>query len=106
LLAFFLGSRCLAAFQQVRALRVLESLPRRPGFACPSCQTPPPAAPVWRCEGCGNTFDAFLNDAVCPHCRRPLPAISCVECGTSHPIESWKTNVRPEPRSNSPFIDI
>ena len=106
LLALFLGSRCLAAFGQARALHVLDSLPRREGFACPACHAAAPAAPVWRCEGCGNTFDAFLNQSVCPHCQRPLPTIGCVECGASHPIEKWKTHVRTEPRSNSPFIDI
>lgn len=105
-LAFFLGSQCVAALRQSQNLLVLQKLPRRPQFACYTCHTAPPVGAIWPCGQCGNAYDAFLTRAVCPHCQNGMDAILCVDCGAKHPIERWDTKVRAEPRSNSPFIDV
>ena len=107
LLAFFLGSQCIAALRHAGALLTLERLPTRTGFACPHCTHAPPAAAAWPCAACGHAFDAFLTDSVCPHCQTPLPAIACVHCGQAEPIERWArgTSRRP-PAGDSPVIDV
>lgn len=104
--AYFLGSQCFAALKHARSLLGLEQLPRRPEFACAHCHASPPAAAIWSCAKCGHTFDAFLTRAVCPHCQGRLEAILCVDCGTKQPIEKWETDIRREPLSGAPFIDV
>lgn len=103
--ALYLGRQCLNGFRQGRALQVLERLPRHAGFACPACHQAPPSGPIWLCRGCGHRFDAFLTSAICPHCRTPLPAIGCVDCGTENPIERWETGTPRRP-GDPPVIDI
>ena len=105
-LAFFLGSQCLAALRQARAQVALDRFPRHGEFRCPSCQSSPPVAAIWSCEKCGNTLDPFLTRGTCPHCQNVLPAIACVECGGKHPVEDWEKNVRPQSRSTKPYIDV
>lgn len=105
-LAFFLGSQCLAGLKQARALVALEELPRRSGFNCPTCHKAPPAVPVWACENCGNRFDAFATYGRCPHCQTARRLVSCLNCGTDHPIDRWDTNPRPQEPGNAPIIDV
>lgn len=104
-MAYFLGSGCVAGFRQARALLVLEKLTRHPGFACPACRTAPPAAATSLCPTCGHYFDAFATEAVCPHCRSTLAAIQCVHCGNSNPIERWD-NVPRARNTEGPVIDV
>ena len=106
LLAFFLGQQCFAGFRQAVALRVLEKLPRYAGYSCRSCQTSPPRGAIWLCQACGQRFDAFANDAVCPHCRNRLAAIACVECGTALPLERWENVPRARSADAPPIIDV
>jgi Zn-dependent protease len=89
-LAFFLGSQCVAGLRHGKALRELERLPRHDGFACPSCRQPPREGPVWLCPGCGNRFDAFLTRSICPHCQAALPTIRCIDCGAQHSVLAWE----------------
>ena len=42
LIAAYAGMNCWSGFKTARALRKLEKIPRRQGFACPSCRTAPP----------------------------------------------------------------
>ncbi len=105
LLAFFLGSQCLAGFRHAQALQTLEQLPRQKGFACPTCGAAPPDKPIWLCDRCGHRFDAFAAGAMCPHCQNVLPAIACIDCGAKHPIERWQTSPR-RAHGDGPFIDV
>jgi DNA-directed RNA polymerase subunit RPC12/RpoP len=68
---------------------LLEKLPRREGFACPSCGTHPPVGPLWKCAQCTQTFDTFQSMAVCPHCGAQFPNTMCGECHKMHPISEW-----------------
>lgn len=106
LLALVLGSQCLAAIRQGRALLALETLPRRSGFSCPACHAAPPAVSAWSCENCGNQLDPFATRAVCPHCQMAMARVRCIDCGTEHPFERWETNPRSRPRNDSPVIDV
>jgi Zn-dependent protease len=105
-LAFFLGSQCLAGLRQGRALLALDNLPRRSGFACPNCHVAPPAVPVWACAQCGNRFDVFATRGLCPHCQTAIRAVACVDCGTEHAFERWDKNPRPKARGDAPYIDV
>ena len=106
LLGFFLGSQCVAALRQARALVALENLPRRSGFACPNCHVAPPAVPVWQCAQCGNRFDVFATHGVCPHCQTAVHGVACLDCGMEHPLERWETNRRQQRHGDAPFIDV
>lgn len=86
--AFILMS-CWSGLKQARALARIAKLPRRAGFACPSCKTAPPLGPLWRCAKCGNAFDTFLSLGTCPHCGAQYQVTQCLDCGTSRPIGEW-----------------
>jgi Zn-dependent protease len=105
-LGLFLGSQCVTGLRQGRALLALENLPRRAGFACPSCQAAPPAVPVWACAQCGNRFDFFATQGLCPHCQTAVRVLSCIDCGVEHPLERWETRPRPKARGDAPYIDV
>lgn len=87
----FVALNCWAGFKQARALGRLAKLPRRAGFACPSCKTAPPVGAFWRCGKCGTTFDIFLNQAFCPNCQAQYNSILCLDCGAASPTASWMT---------------
>jgi len=91
IIAFFAGSQCLAGFRQARALSQLSRIPRRPGFACPSCHAAPPAIPCWGCDNCRFVFDTFETGAACPRCGKPFDVTSCIDCGAAHPFAAWRT---------------
>ena len=52
LIAAYAGMNCWSGFKTARALRNLEKIPRRQGFACPSCKNAPPIGQIWRCNKC------------------------------------------------------
>lgn len=91
ILAIFLGQRCLMGLREAKFLAAIERLPRHTGFACPTCHRAPPGGPIWLCQSCRRTFDPFSTNAVCPHCMAPQPTTSCINCGTTHPIDEWRT---------------
>lgn len=94
--AFFLYS-CWMGLQQAQALRRMERLPRREGFACPSCKMAPPVADLWICRHCGNRHDTFQTQAVCPLCGFRSATTTCPECGRAHPIGEWAVPVLSRP---------
>jgi predicted amidophosphoribosyltransferase len=65
-------------------------LPRRPGFRCPSCETAPPIGSWWKCAQCGNAFDTFETQGVCPHCGMQFVGTRCLDCGEMHTMEEWR----------------
>lgn len=89
IMAAFILMNCWGGLKQARALAKIAKIPRREGFACPSCQTAPPLGALWRCGKCGNAFDTFLTQAACPHCGTQYNATQCLDCGTSHPFSEW-----------------
>ena len=92
IMAAFILMNCWGGLKQARALARVAKLPRREGFACPSCKTAPPLGELWRCGKCGKPFDTFLTQATCPHCGTQYNATQCLDCGTSRPIAEWQAS--------------
>jgi Zn-dependent protease len=88
-IAVFMLINCWAGLRHAQALLRLARLPRRKGFACPSCRTEPLLGEKWKCGKCGQNFDTFLTGAVCPHCGAQYPTTMCGDCGKSHPMNEW-----------------
>jgi Zn-dependent protease len=88
-IAVFMLLNCWGGLRHAQALLKLSKLPRRQGFSCPSCKTPPPAGAYWKCGNCGQPFDTFQTGAVCPSCRTRFPATQCLDCGRQHPLTEW-----------------
>jgi len=88
-IAVFMLLNCWGGLRHAQALLKLSKLPRRQGFSCPSCKTPPPAGAYWKCGNCGQPFDTFQTGAVCPSCRTQFPATQCLDCGRQHPLSAW-----------------
>jgi len=88
-LAVFMLMNCWGGLQHARALLRFAKLPRREGFACPSCKTAPPLGEFWKCGRCGQAFDTFQTRAVCPHCAAQFAVTKCLDCGGLHPISEW-----------------
>ena len=89
-IAVFMLLNCWGGLRHARALLQLARLPRRPGFACPSCRTAPLLGEKWKCGHCELAFDTFLTGAVCPHCGAQYPTTMCGDCGKSHPMNEWR----------------
>lgn len=88
-IALYMLLKCWAGMQTARALAKLETLPRRPDFACPSCSQSPQIGNFWKCK-CGMRFDTFATQATCPQCGTQYPTTVCFNCRTQHPISEWK----------------
>jgi Zn-dependent protease len=95
LIAAYAGMNCWSGFKTARALRNLEKIPRRTGFACPSCRTAPPIGPIWRCNKCQTSFDTFETDGVCPQCSARFEKTTCLDCHQQAPIAEWQVGFRP-----------
>ncbi|MEY4939477.1 MAG: hypothetical protein RIQ93_1212 [Verrucomicrobiota bacterium] len=104
LLAFFLGQRCLASLREARSLNLLARIPRHVGFKCPACGEAPPGGAMWRCGSCGNAFNPFSTQAVCPHCQTRQSLTGCAYCGAENPLERWQTRSRRA--GDPPVIDV
>jgi Zn-dependent protease len=89
ILAAFMLLNCWGGLRHALALSRLAKLPRRDGFACPKCMTPPPAGELWKCRQCGRPFDTFQSGAVCPYCAAQFPVTTCLECGAVSPMSEW-----------------
>ena len=89
IVAVFISLNCWGGLKQAGALARIAKLPRREGFACPSCKTSPPLGELWRCGKCGKAFDTFLTQAACPHCGTQFNVTQCLDCGTSSPMPDW-----------------
>jgi Zn-dependent protease len=88
-LCVFILLLCWRGLMQARVLARVAKLPRRSGFACPSCRQAPIIGPLWRCEKCLQQFDTFANQAVCPHCGAQFAVTRCPECGNARPLAEW-----------------
>jgi Zn-dependent protease len=88
-LCVFILLLCWRGLMQARVLAKLAKLPRRSGFACPSCKQPPIIGPIWRCDRCRQPFDTFETQAACPHCGTPFAVTRCPECGRRFPWNEW-----------------
>jgi len=89
ILAGFILLNCWGGLMRARLLARVAKLPRRPGFACPSCRQPPVRGPFWRCAKCFKAFDTFDTGAVCPYCGTQFPVTRCVDCGAARPLSEW-----------------
>jgi Zn-dependent protease len=89
ILAAFILLNCWSGLRHAQALLKIAKLPRRPAFACPSCNTAPPIGGYWRCSACGTQFDTFETGARCPSCRTQFPVTGCLDCGRAFPIAQW-----------------
>jgi Zn-dependent protease len=89
LIAAYILMNCWGGFKSARNMILLEKLPRRQEFACPSCGAHPPAGPLWKCAQCTQNFDTFQSNAVCPLCGAQFPNTMCGECQKKHPISEW-----------------
>jgi hypothetical protein len=88
-ISIFMLMNCWAGLRHARDLLRMARLPRRQGFACPSCRSAPPAGAYWQCGLCGRPFDTFASGAICPHCAARLPMTGCLDCGEHHPMDQW-----------------
>jgi Zn-dependent protease len=91
-LAVFMLMNCWGGLQHARELLRLSKLPRREGFACPSCKMAPPPGDFWKCGNCRQPFDTFQTGAVCPHCGTRFAITRCLDCGELHPFEEWSAS--------------
>ena len=89
---------CWRGLTHARALARIAKMPRREGFACPSCKTAPPLGELWRCGKCGRAFDTFLTQGACPHCGTQFNVTQCLDCGTSSPDR--RLDAPPPPGNN------
>jgi Zn-dependent protease len=89
LISVFIVMNCWSGLQQARALSRLAKLPRRQGFACPSCKMAPLIGGFWACGHCGEPFDTFEAQGICPHCGARFDSTKCFECGRSHSLQEW-----------------
>jgi Zn-dependent protease len=89
LISIYLVLSCWGGLQHARQLLRMAKLPRRPGFACPSCRTAPPVGAYWVCGACKQPFDTFETGAVCPNCSTRFNSTRCLDCGEQRPINDW-----------------
>ena len=92
-MAVFILLNCWGGLKQAQALSKLAKLPRRAGFACPSCHAAPPLGALWSCGQCGNAFDTFATNASCPHCGAQFNLTQCLDCGTRAAMGDWQKPV-------------
>jgi hypothetical protein len=88
-IAVFMLMNCWGGLQHARALLRFAKVPRRDGFACPSCKTSPPVGEYWKCGKCGQPFDIFQTLGICPHCATQFPATKCLDCGAPSSVNEW-----------------
>jgi len=88
-IAVFMLMNCWGGLQQARALLRIARLPRREGFACPSCRTSPPVGDYWKCSKCETSFDTFASQGVCPNCSAQFAKTGCLDCRAKNPISDW-----------------
>jgi len=88
-LGVFVLMNCWSGLQHARALSRLAKLPRREGFACPWCKSAPPLGAYWKCGQCGQPFDTFVTQAVCPHCAARFAGTRCLDCSHSNSMNEW-----------------
>lgn len=96
-IALFMLVSCWGGLKHARDILRAAKLPRRPGFACPSCRSAPPIGPFWACGKCFKPFDTFETGAVCPSCSARGETTQCLDCERSAPVEDWIVADAPPP---------
>ena len=91
IIAVFIAMNCWGGLKQAQALAKLAKIPRRASFACPSCKTAPPLGELWRCGKCGQAFDTFLTQGICPHCNTQFNLTQCLDCGERFAMSEWQS---------------
>jgi hypothetical protein len=94
-LSFYMLVSCWSGLQQARLLLKREKMPRRSGFACPSCKVAPPLGALWKCGKCEQNFDIFATGAVCPNCATQYPTTTCGDCRRQSPMSEWSVASTP-----------
>ena len=89
IISLYLLMICWSGLRQAQALLRVAKLPRREGFACPTCKAAPPVGDLWKCGRCGQSFDTFQTQAACPLCGAQFPVTKCMECGAAHNMSEW-----------------
>ena len=97
LIAFFLGSRCLKAFQAARLLSGSARSSPNTALSCPACHARPPRGAVLTCRRCGAAFDLYAAAArtsagsvACPKCDAEVAALICPLCGATGRFADWR----------------
>jgi Zn-dependent protease len=85
----FILLNCWGALRQAQALGRADRVPRRAGWACPSCRTAPPAGAYWACGSCRQPFDLFAAQGICPHCGAQFQGVNCLDCGKPGTLAEW-----------------
>ena len=88
-ISVFLLMNCWNGLKHAQGLLKIARLPRRPGFACPSCRTAPPLGAYWHCGQCRQPFDTFETRGACPHCGAQYAKMMCLDCGEQRPMSEW-----------------
>jgi len=78
-MAAFMLMNCWGGLKHARELLRVAKLPRREGYACPSCRTAPPEGAYWRCGHCEQPFDMFQRSW---------------SSSSAHPVEGWRLSHR------------
>jgi hypothetical protein len=89
LIAVFALMNCINGWKQAQMLIGIAKIPRRDGFACPSCHSGPPVGAFWKCNLCTNAFDTFETQAKCPVCSAKFPETTCLDCHKRSPFAQW-----------------
>jgi Zn-dependent protease len=92
-MAIFMIMNCWGGLRHALALSRFAKLPRHIAFACPACKTSPTIGEFWKCGKCGQSFDTFQTNAVCPQCATQFPVTKCMDCGEAHPMSEWTAPV-------------
>jgi Zn-dependent protease len=93
LIAAFALMNCVNGWKQAQLLSRIAKLPRRDGYACPSCHSAPPVGEFWKCTLCTNSFDTFQTQAKCPICSATFSETMCLDCYKKHPFPEWVSAV-------------
>jgi Zn-dependent protease len=88
-IAAFILLNCWSGLQHARALMRFAKVPRREGFNCPACKSAPPVGAYWKCGRCGNAFDTFQTQGVCPTCAALYPVTLCLDCRALNRMNEW-----------------
>jgi Zn-dependent protease len=94
-ICIFMLMNCWGGLRHAQALLRIAKLPRRPGFACPSCRTAPPLGAYWQCGQCRQAFDTFETRGVCPHCGAQYAKTMCLDCQEQRPMNDWIVGAYP-----------
>jgi Zn-dependent protease len=88
-ISIFMLMNCWDGLRHAQALLRIAKLPRRQGFACPSCRMAPPAGAYWQCGACRQPFDTFETRGACPRCGAEYSKTMCLDCQEQRPMSEW-----------------